>query len=357
MVNERWNKIEKIIQETLGCASIRSLSTMYPADSIPSSYQADINISNNLLRGSIHEVKSDVRLIHYTSVQSLFEIVNSKKLRLFNARAMNDPLEMYNMLADFEFFTPELIKSKTENVFFTSFCEYEDSDKNNESFSMWRNYAQNGSGVGIVFKLGNHDIENRWIDYALGKVSYQKASGSKNNVREFFRQLEALKQTEKFSIDEVPNVVYQLAALHKSEIWSEEKEVRLFKFLDWDKHDWFYSEKTNFDYPEEIRAMMVGNTIKYYIELDLDNQARLNQAKALKEKHDKIKDKSITFTPERVFDIYPSLSIKKVIFGYGLEKNMKYKIFENINRMIKKQLNYSVEYRDSKLTEFFQLDK
>lgn len=342
---EYWQLVKELIDETFGCASIKSIGRWNDSNNL----DADIHLSTNLLKGSIHELRNDTQLIHYTSVQTLFEILNSKKLRLFNAMHMNDPLELFFSLKTIEDLNPEGIEKQINNFFLISFCEYVSSSEMKEHFSMWRNYGDNGNGVGIVFKLANYNLNNRWIDSALGKVSYDPNSQSINGIRNYFQKL---KNENKFSIHNLPNVIFQLASFHKAPIWAEENEIRLCRFLKWDKLRWKYEYNKN-DFTREIKTTFQNNVIKYFIEMDLDNNSRLETARQVSEDANKV-NKTQSFTSEEAFDIYPSLNIEKIIFGYRMSNDTKHEVEGALRLLAFQKLGITLQFDNSIFTTYFK---
>jgi hypothetical protein len=333
---EYWQLVKELIDETFGCASIRSIGRWNDSNYL----DADIQLSTNLLKGSIHEVKNDTQFIHYTSVQTLFEILNSKKLRLFNAIHMNDPLELLFSLNAIEDLSPQNVEEQIKNFFLISFCEYDSSVEKKEHFSMWRNYGDNGNGVGIIFKLANYNLDNRWIDSALGKISYDTDSQSLKGIRNYFQKL---KSEDKFSIQNLPNIIFQLASFHKAPIWSEENEIRLCRFLKWDKLRWKY-EYDNNNFTREIKTTFQNNELKYFIEMELDNRLRLESAQ-------KIFDSSEV---NNAFDIYPALKIEKIIFGYRISNDIKHEIGDASRLLAFQNLGITLQFDNSIFTPYFK---
>jgi tetratricopeptide (TPR) repeat protein len=344
-----WEMVEKLINETIGTGNVVSLQRWNDSNSI----QADIDISSNLLNGTPHEVKENVELIHYTTINSLFEIINSKKLRLGNASQMNDPQELSFFLKKFkEFISPEFYE-QANNMFLISFCEYNSkAENNNEHFNMWRNYGDNGNGVGIVFKLANYDLRNSWIDSAVGKVDYNPKSLGYEGLKKYFESLQEMKKLDKFSINNLPKIIFQLATLHKAAIWKEENEIRLFRFLKWDKLEWAYNFN-NADFTKEIKSTFNDRSIKYFIELDLDNKIKLEEAKEVSQQANKL-NPTMNVTKEDVFDIYPALSIEKIIFGYKIPNELKHQILNSVNKLAFQNLGINLKFEDSHFTDYFK---
>jgi hypothetical protein len=58
-----------------------------------------------------------------------------------------------------------------ENVFCFSMSEY-NNETNKNNLGLWRSYAQDGKGVGIVFSIERNKMED-WQNYTLSKVYYK----------------------------------------------------------------------------------------------------------------------------------------------------------------------------------------
>jgi len=346
---EYWKMVEKLIKETIGTGDIVSLTRWNDSNSI----NADINLSNNLLNNTPHEVKENVELIHYTTINSLFEIINSKKLRLGNAAQMNDPQELSFFLKKFkEYISPDFYE-QMNNMFLISFCEYNSNDKNNcEHFNMWRNYGDNGNGVGIVFKLANNDLRNKWVDCAMGKVNYDPESLGYGGLKKYFETLQEMKKLNRFSIHNLPKLIFQLATLHKAPIWLEEHEIRLFRFIKWDKLEWAYKFEKS-DFSKEVKATYNGNCIKHFVELDLDNRSKLEQATKLSEQTNKLYPK-MNASATNIFDVFPALSIEKIILGYKISNEIKHEICNSLRILAFQNLGITLQFENSSFTDYFR---
>lgn len=345
-----WRIIKKLLKNSIGTGDIVSLQRWGNSNAI----NADIDISSNLLDGTPHKVRKNTKLIHYTSVNALFEIINSKKLRIGNASQMNDPQELSYFLKKFEkYISPEFYE-QASNIFLISFCEYKENGiiKNKEHFNMWRNYGDNGNGVGIVFSLANYDLKSKWIHSAIGKVVYDSEGAGYLGLKKFFDELENLKQLNTLTINNLPNIIFQLATLYKAPIWAEEEEIRLFRFLKWEKPQWYYQFNKG-DFTKDIKATYRGNIVKYFIELDLDNRSRLEKSEKLANSEESQK-LSKPFSKTNYFDIYPALKIEKIIFGYKIPSETKNDICKVIRKLASENLGLSLSFEDSAFTNYFK---
>lgn len=346
--NDNWGQVKSFLEDTFGYAKLFSLASWNGSKA----FDADINLSSNLLTGSSHEVDNNVELIHYTTLNALFEIINSKTLRLTNATQTNDPQEAIYFFRQIEEHIGLDITELSSNMFIASFCHYNSSLKEKELFSMWRNYGDNGNGVGIVFKLANHNIQNKWIDSALGKIDYSADSKSLQNVKDYFSRLKELKSTGEFTINNLPKIIIQLACLNKSPIWREENEIRLFKFIKWNKQEWKYRNNER-SFQDQIKATYKNNTVSYFTEIDLDNINRLKKAKNVVKQANRV-NKTMKFSDEDAFDIYPALTIDKVILGYSIPQEKKWEVADVLRQLYYKNFKTNLQIENSMLTDFFK---
>ena len=263
---------------------------------------------------------------------------------------MNDPLELFFSLKSIEEINSEIIMDQIKNFFVISFCEYNPLAKEREHFSMWRNYADNSNGIGIIFKLSNYNLNNRWIDSVLGKVDYDPNSLSLRGIRKYFQ---ALKSENNFYIQNLPTVIFQIASLHKAPIWAEENEIRLSRFLKWDKTEWPYKYNKT-DFSNEIKTTFANSSVKYFIEMDLDNQSRLQIAQKVSTDANRA-NPTMKFTAEEAFDIYSSLTIEKIILGYRLSNDVKHDIANACRLLAYQNLGINLQFENSIFTDYFKI--
>ena len=238
----------------------------------PSSAKFEFGKHDSAIKKSLYRIDSGKSFIHYTSIEALFNILNSAKLRLYNLYNLNDPKEFEYALSnvgisikDFDF---ELFK---RSIFLTSFCTY-DMELNDEDYNMWRLYGDNGNGVGLVFEVENY--EDNWNDVHFGKVQYGKSNPSFELLIKFITYHQSFNQ-EYNILQNYPLWIPIMCMLHKHEIWKIENETRLFTFCPFDKY--------NFDSTPYIKNYLMYKEINHTINkkglkvayttlpLDLDN--------------------------------------------------------------------------------------
>ena len=139
----------------------------------------------------------DKYIYHYTTLETLYRIVSTKSLLLASTKNMNDPLEgsysVSSFLKDIEEmkndknyltsipFLPQLFDNvMSEKQKFNNLCRKNSNpyvicfSEKNDSLSHWERYANNSTGICIVF---NVDILNKlnppfFSIFNLRKINY-----------------------------------------------------------------------------------------------------------------------------------------------------------------------------------------
>jgi hypothetical protein len=194
-------------------------------------------ISQSVLNDSDYEFKKGNQLIHYTSVESAYSILNSKRLRLYNLFNLNDGREFEYLLHERGIqISDNVIREIKSQLFISSFCLY--NENNRDDFNMWRLYGKNGSGLAIVFEILNDNYD--WKDFLIGKVNYDLASSSSEMIKDAMLLLS--KYINKGMIlDRMPKLLAAYLLLHKNLIWSIEQEYRLLTYAEIESEslNWF----------------------------------------------------------------------------------------------------------------------
>lgn len=198
---------------------------------------------NSCYKESIYyDNPSQNTFIHFTSLNSLYEILSTNKLRLYDLNYSNDPREFsfqFEKNIDYKQFNIKSLKSKLYSL---SLCSYPLNEK--YEYNMWRIYGNDGTGVGIVFTFQNNFEE--WNSYNFSKIHYHENDKIPNSIikhNDFFKKLN-LETGSNHSNDSkllVENIL-SLFAFHKENIYSLENEYRLlFKKQELDDSDIFYT--------------------------------------------------------------------------------------------------------------------
>ena len=258
-------------------------------------------------------VNGPVQFIHYTSIPSAMNILNSGKIRLYNCLNLNDPSEIKYLLdkSPIDFSEDEIEKYKHDH-FILSGSLYE--SENDEDFSLWRLYGDNGRGVALVFEI-NENVKN-WMNIYLQKVSYEGAQNS-SGVNEYLNFHKAFNDKYKL-FENKPDFFSLLATGVKKEIWSVEKEFRIVvkninpQSYKGYKNNPLISKSLNYE-------LKPSGKFVSYVELPLNlNDYQSNKIES-----------PITNKEVDSIDYVPNLKVKKVIFGPNnpLEKDEGYIYF------------------------------
>lgn len=265
--------------------------------------------------------KDSIKLIHYTSLETLITILKDQKFYLSNIKNVNDPQEFLQVFNKSNYFDwkdkDRYINDVLEKIYFASFCEYEDNSK--EHFDLWRLYGNDGKGVGIVFEINNINREI-WENFHLSYVHYDDDE-SKNPLIDLLNSYyhNIYKKYESDGIDTLSNGILKCLSFHKNSIWQKEEEVRLLHFVD----DLFQKQNDS-----NIEVKLTNNIVekKYY-----SIPIKLNDFEVEISKEQK---QSNIYDINRLPSFEPELKISKIIIGYHYSeaeyKKIQSYIFNNV---------------------------
>lgn len=248
--------------------------------------------------------ESPLQFIHYTSLLSAMNILNSGNIRLYNCLNLNDPSEINYLLKNspINFTEKEVEKYKREH-FILSGSIYK--SKNDEEFNLWRLYGDQGKGVGIVFEVDNK-IGN-WGSVFLHNVVYGTNNEQYEKIIKFLHFHKEFDETHRL-FNNIPNIISLLSTGVKNEMWSIEKEFRIVIKLLLDKHSNLPEESIS---NNSLITSRLNHELKpngkmvSYVELPLhlnDYKSRVVETPFSKEKIDLI-------------DYVPNLKVNKLILG------------------------------------------
>lgn len=147
-------------------------------DHYTSNAKVELRVSNNVFKNI--GIKSRYKkIIHYTSIESLYSIVHSGVLRLYDLNNANDPSEFQTFFKSIGLQKPqEFISSAKKQIFTSSFCGF--NEDQSDSAEMWRLYGSDGRGVALVFEILNQ--EDDWHKIIIGSVLYDSNSELKEKL-------------------------------------------------------------------------------------------------------------------------------------------------------------------------------
>ena len=172
----------------------------------------------------------ETKLLHFTSLEALFSIINDSSVRMYNLWNSSDEQE-YTHAAEIFDRIYEIIGQKGEtriklaktHLFISSFTNSE----NYLSSFHWKNYGNNYKGVAIEFEM-NPDYK-AWSRFILSKTFYDK--------RNDFDALYKAWHNFQTRIATPNNCTYDidmdwLLSLYKNQTYSSEQEIRLYLYSD-----------------------------------------------------------------------------------------------------------------------------
>ena len=304
------------------------------------SLNLDFMTKQNSFDNTLFQTNVENQYIHYTSVDSLFSILNEEAFRCYPTKNMNDPMEVVSILQKLKLPVSLEMKEKIrQSLFVFSMCKY--GSDNLDDFNMWRLYGKEGHGVGIVFEVEN---ENRdWSSTIIGDVQY----GNNAEIEKLFKEtIDLSLKYGKLNLnkDEFPIILNLLMALHKNSIWSFEKEARCVTYFDFDP---MYGD-LNSIYDYNIDKQNIGYVIdsedmlSTYYKLDLSSKFNRQIIDRPVEDHELTKNTRLR------------LKIVKIVCGYKLSPAFKISLAKYLNRYRQlKNMDYQIEVHSSPIENYF----
>lgn len=300
-----------------------------------SNQEYEFHICQDSIRDTQYGASVLGKYIHYTSLNSFCEIINSGELRLFNLNNLNDPNEFNHLIKEFDLkIDSEQIRYFKQRLFISSFCRY--NENIGDDFNLWRLYGDNGYGVGIVFEVIN-DTDD-WDSILLGNVIYD----SDNNYSK--KIIEAISLTNEYlskGLDRIPKLLAQLLLYHKKEIWSIENESRLSIFFD---HNGYCQESCieNEIFKGSLKTFIKPNgVVSDCISLPLEEKINREWRK-------NFLDEEFEMHMRRILKI----RISKVIIGYGFNEKVMNSVKQYCMYLYSAKWNKYILYEKSKLLDY-----
>ncbi|HPE58499.1 MAG TPA: DUF2971 domain-containing protein [Bacteroidales bacterium] len=212
----------------------------------------DITLSelNKKYKATPYFLNTPIKIIHWTSLNNLFSILNEKSIRLYNLDASDDDEEM-NYAGAYLGIDPKIIENAKRNFFSMSFCTAEDIN----SHHMWCDYGKNYNNAAIEFCIENDS--NSWLNFMFAKIHYSPPA----NLHAFLQDVKE-QITDKglgFFVD-----FCRLLGFHKKADFNNENEVRIATYFP------IKDFETNMKYIfQEPRLKENRNRIAKYLRLPL----------------------------------------------------------------------------------------
>lgn len=258
--------------------------------------------------------------IHYTSIDGLLNILNSKEIRIYNLDKLNDPTEMFyaanklNIIYD-----TNKIKNFKSNYFVHSMCYYNEQFQKDD-INLWRLYANEGEGVGIVYEIEN--LDSVWQDVFLGKVIYGNDNDEYKKLQDFVEFHKNFNIKYNNFIKDVPQFIWMLLLLHKNNIWSIENEHRLI--IAFKSNHPYEKLSDNFTLAKRLFHSVYKGRAVSYITLPLSTSVSNFQK----------------LVPP--WENIPAIRITKIILGYNITINAMEQIMSLVNFISTNSFGYNI---------------
>ncbi|MEK7226759.1 MAG: DUF2971 domain-containing protein [Bacteroidota bacterium] len=339
LINEYIKGANKFFPEL----DFSSSFSMY-AGNEPTSTKFEFGNHDAAIKNSLYRINSEQTFIHFTTIDSLFNILNTAQLRLYNLYNLNDPKEFRYALSNAGIKQNEInLEYYKRNMFLTSFCSYNMKEQD-EDYNMWRLYGGDGNGVGLVF--GIEDYQNHWNEVYFGKVHYGNSNEAFNNLKAFIDYHHSFNNDHKI-LDTYPTWIPVMCMLHKDKIWEIEKECRLFAFCPFDE----YTFESNPGIKNYLMYDHINHCINKKGEKVAYTHIPLNLPKIKEEFQKKLKN--IEGGAESLFSSFPHFKLKRIVLGYNLNK-AAFNTMDYAYKIAKEKLGYSVEIFDSVFKKILQ---
>ncbi|WP_210409642.1 DUF2971 domain-containing protein [Leptospira congkakensis] len=121
----------------------------------------------------------EFRFYHYSSFESVINILKTQKIRFSSIAGLNDKSEIY--------YTEKLLNREIKQPYHPKRIQYFNSrfilsnSLNQDELNQWRLYGENGKGICLEFKKVNKHIINS--NFSFGKIAYG------NNIYQIFLEL------------------------------------------------------------------------------------------------------------------------------------------------------------------------
>lgn len=290
------NKLEEVLQFKIKSSGFNGSSQL----GAPINLTARFPEYNKNLTGTPYLLENTRKVLHFTSAEVLFSIINEGALRLYNLHNSNDPIEYQyasNTLkpiygfkkVDSETYSEYLSRVKENSFIFSA-----TSTDNLHNYKHWEKYGNKDKGVAIEFEIINDPVD--WRLFYFAKVIYEKLGGVEA-LKEQWLKLQCENPNNSYDIE-----LNQMLSFHKSKSWTEEDEIRIYtqipfvEFLLWQKHIY-----------KDFRTNKADKQIKYF-KLPLC---------------DKDGNYITPLGDERPYEYFPKLRISNIYFGPEFPLNGK----------------------------------
>lgn len=218
----------------------------------------EISDNVNIIKDKLKYRVEGEDFIHYTSLNTLKFLLykidnkdNYPRLRLSNARQMNDPNEGYTFLNLIGIKKEELPQTDydTSPFFFASMTQTGNGQNLDDSLPMWKQYGDDAKGINLTYhsdyiqKLMDDGIEIYKVCYNVKEDLLEEEINAIESAFAKIKKYTSDKRQEYFSL--ALNLIDDIRYLFKDADYSYENEYRIIKSYEGKENDIFISESSN----------------------------------------------------------------------------------------------------------------
>ena len=217
----------------------------------------EISASVKKIKNKLKYKLEDKNFVHYTSLNTLKFLLyktddknDYPRLRLSNARQMNDPNEGYTFLNLIGIGKEDLPETDydTSPFFFASMTQNGDSHQLDDSLPMWKQYGDDAKGINLTYHfkyikdLIEEGVEIYKVCYNLAEDSLDKEIDS---IKLAFDKIKEYDDGRKKYFSLALNLIDDIRYLFKEADYSYENEYRIIKSYEGKEDVIFSSESSN----------------------------------------------------------------------------------------------------------------
>ena len=251
-----YNILSKLLEQTNFDQLKSELET------IKNEYLEIISTSVKKIKDTLRysQITNDDSFIHYTSLNTLKFLLykiddknNYPKLRLSNARQMNDPNEGYTLFKLIGIEKKDLLKTDydTSPFFFASMTQTGSETNLDDSLPMWKQYGDDAKGINLTYH-SEYIKSLREEGIEIYKVCYNPAKDALlneeiNSIKSAFNEIKNYgddKEKEAIFLSAL-NLIDDIRYLFKDVDYSYENEYRIIKSYEGEEDVIFSSESSN----------------------------------------------------------------------------------------------------------------
>lgn len=185
------------------------------------------------------------------------------------------------------------------------------------------------------------NTEADWTNFLLAKVQYGEESEGIKKFKAYFHWFNGFQEKYQKAIENHPNAIIALMALHKNLIWSHENEVRLLTYRSFDKCN---LEEANPSFFPLKHGITRSGSQYSYVELPI---YRSTVYRDLEARFDRLGES------EYLLKSQPVIKLSNIIVGYRNSKSLVNEVY-NLADYFSGLYKQNIAIKHSSLLKFMQ---